>query len=82
MKLTGKKLDFDTIVKLVKEELERANKKFPLFNSKHEGYSVILEKFEEMWDEIKMKKPNNCYVQAECIQTATMCFKFLMSKIY
>lgn len=82
MELIGKELDFDTIVKLVKEELERANEKFPMFYSKHHGYAVILEELEEMWDEIKMRKPNPCFVQRECIQMTTMCFKFLMSKIY
>ena len=28
-------------------ELNRANAKFPLFNSTHEGYAVILEEAEE-----------------------------------
>lgn len=31
----------------VKRELDRANKKFPLFNGPHEGYAVILEEAEE-----------------------------------
>lgn len=33
---------------LVKKELEAANKKFPLFNSAHEGYAVLLEEAEEL----------------------------------
>lgn len=28
-------------------ELNRANEKFPLFNSRHEGYAVVLEELEE-----------------------------------
>ena len=32
---------------VIKKELEAANKKFPAFNSRHEGYAVILEEIEE-----------------------------------
>lgn len=51
-------------------ELNRANEKFPLFNSSHEGYAVVLEELEEakeamenvesslavLWDGVKGKK--------------------------
>lgn len=33
---------------LVKKELEAANENFPLFNSAHEGYAVLLEEVEEL----------------------------------
>jgi len=82
MQLTGKELPFNEVVVLVREEPERANKKFPLFHSKHHGYAVILEELEEMWDEIKRQEPNTARVQAECIQFITMGFKFLMSPIF
>ena len=50
----GEYNDMDkTIEKLIKEELERANKKFPLFASEHEGYAVMLEEFEEAQEEIE-----------------------------
>lgn len=35
------------IEKLINEELQSANKKFPLFSSWHEAYAVILEEMEE-----------------------------------
>ena len=38
-------------IKLVKEELKSANGKFPLFNSSHEGYAVIKEELDELWDD-------------------------------
>lgn len=52
-------------------ELQRANEKFPLFNSDHEGYAVILEEKEEteealqvlrsqiklLWDKVRGKMP-------------------------
>ncbi len=38
------------IQKLVQKELNGANKKFPLFNSPHEGYAIIKEEIEECMD--------------------------------
>jgi hypothetical protein len=35
-------------------ELERAEAKFAPFNSAHEGYAVMLEEVEELWDVIKL----------------------------
>lgn len=40
------------IERLATVELERANKKFPLFASDHEGYAVILEEFQESEEEV------------------------------
>jgi len=36
------------------QELAKAEKKFPGFNSAHEGYAVLLEEVDELWDEIKI----------------------------
>jgi hypothetical protein len=35
------------IDKLIEQELEKANKKFPKFNSKHEAYGVLAEEMHE-----------------------------------
>lgn len=42
------------IEKLINEELQSANKKFPLFSSWHEAYAVILEEVEEAQREMEM----------------------------
>ena len=39
---------------LIMAELERANRKFPLFASDHEGYAVLLEEMDETADEFKI----------------------------
>lgn len=39
------------IEKLINEELQNANKKFPLFSSWHEAYAVILEEVEKANEE-------------------------------
>lgn len=37
----------EAVQKLSDEELERANKKFPMFHSQHEAYGVIKEEIKE-----------------------------------
>ena len=44
------------IEKLSSEELERANKKFKMFSSPHEGYAVLLEELEEVYEEVERAK--------------------------
>lgn len=39
------------VYKLLDEELEAANNKFPMFNSNHEAFAVFLEEMEEARDE-------------------------------
>ena len=40
---------------LVMEELKRARKMHGPVNSIHEGYAIILEELDEVWDEVKKK---------------------------
>lgn len=42
------------VKELVFKELNSANKKFPLFNSPHQGYGVITEEIEEVMDGMNM----------------------------
>ena len=68
-------------IELVVAELNSANEKFPMFNSPHEGYAVIKEEMDELWDEIKNNKyPMSSMKQkVEAIQVGAMAIKFLMS---
>lgn len=67
--------------RLVLEELDSALEKFPLFNSSHEGYAVIKEEVDELWDEIKDNKNLKTMLRQkeEAVQVAAMGIKFLMS---
>jgi len=65
-------------------ELEKANNKFPNFNTPHEGYAVIQEEMDELWDEVKKVKYPLVEreleaLEKECIQVAAMCIKFIDS---
>jgi hypothetical protein len=55
--------------------------KFPLFNSSHEGYAVLKEEVDELWDEIKNNKcpMSSVNQKKEAIQVGAMAIKFLMS---
>lgn len=60
----------ESVMQEVQQELNRANEKFPLFNSPHESHAVILEEAEEteealedakkslavLWDKVRGKE--------------------------
>ena len=66
----------DRISKEVCAELTRATNKFGAFNSAHEGYAIILEEVDELWDEVKSNGPER-RLRAEAIQIAAMAMRFV-----
>lgn len=66
----------EEIVNAANNELNRANEKFPLFHSEHEGYSIIREELEEskealdeleasmgcLWDHVR-EKETPCFLK-------------------
>ncbi len=64
----------------VELELVDAFAAYGPFNSVHEGYGIILEELDELWDEIKKKiatrDPQAMYNEA--IQVAAMAMEFAM----
>ena len=64
----------------VSHELEKALVKFPMFASSHEGYAILLEEVDELWDEVK-KKPDSrsrINMQDEAMQVAAMAIRFMV----
>jgi len=61
-------------------EYLRATSQFPQFASPHEGYAVLLEEVDELWDEIKNNKKPGAQerMRKEATQVAAMAMKFLM----
>lgn len=56
-------------------ELMRAKAKFPeLLNSAHEGYAVLKEEVDELWDDVKANKKPESVVEA--IQVAAMAIRY------
>jgi hypothetical protein len=68
-------------IEKVRNEYRRARSLFPKFNSGHEGYAVIKEELEELWDEIKAS-PDSREITVkmvdECIQVSAMLLAFYM----
>jgi NTP pyrophosphatase (non-canonical NTP hydrolase) len=60
-------------------EFNRASSIYPAFNSAHEGYAVLLEEVEELWDEVKKspKKRDLSKIREEAVQVAAMALRFL-----
>jgi hypothetical protein len=46
----------EAVIGVVADEKSESMKKFPLFNSEHEGYAVILEEVQESEDELELVK--------------------------
>jgi len=70
--------EFDTVF-LMLVELTRANEVYPRFNSPHEGYAIMLEEMDELFEEIKKKQPDKTRMREEAIQVGAMAIKFILS---
>ena len=64
----------------IKKEYENARTKYPPFNSTHEGYAVILEEVDELWQLVKANKGLSASeeMERECIQIAAMALAFIL----
>jgi hypothetical protein len=61
------------------QELNRASDKFGRFASSHEGYAVILEELDELWEEVRKQYDvrSNERMRKEAIQVAAMAMRFV-----
>lgn len=58
-------------------EHNRATKIHGRFNSAHEGYAVILEELDELWDEVKKREHDYKKMYNEAKQVAAMAIRFM-----
>lgn len=65
------------IRELVEQEFHRATRTFDPFHSAHEGFAVLMEEVDELWDEVKANSHNHAAMRAEAVQVAAMAFRFL-----
>ena len=80
-------------VRDIANEYKSASKKYPDFNSYHEGYAILEEELDELWDEVKKKTsvppkdepydPEDYQdperLRAEAIQVAAMALRFVVN---
>lgn len=67
------------IILEIENELTSAKKTFPDFHSPHEGYAVIKEELDEMWDAIKQN--NVIHSCEEAKQVAAMAIRYIIDCI-
>lgn len=60
----------------IESELLVARSKFPPMNSAHEGYAVLKEEVDEMWDAIKAN--DITHARKEAVQVAAMALSFIL----
>lgn len=62
----------------VHAELGRSTEEHGWFNSKHEGYAVIKEQLDDLWDGIKSKMWTDQERYNEAMQVAAMAIKYMV----
>lgn len=77
---TPKKFNMEDIIKEVIDELKSAEAKFPPFNSAHEGWAILFEEVEELWEAVRLKdsEERNKKMYDEAVQVAAMGLRFLL----
>lgn len=63
----------------IQDEFERATKKHGAFNSAHEGFAILQEEVDELWDEVKKNGADRDYakLRAEAVQIGAMAMRFI-----
>ncbi len=59
----------------VMAEVVRARAKHGDMHSLHEGYAVLLEETDELWDAIKKQTPDRANIREELVQVAAMAWR-------
>lgn len=65
-------------LRLVEDELAVALERFPSFNSPHEGWAVVKEEEDELWEEVKGNRGRTPEAMAEAVQVAAMAIRYLV----
>ena len=64
--------------KLIYQETYNASRRYPSFHSLHEGYAVLKEEVDELWEEIKKKDRDPEQLRKEAIQVGAMALRLLV----
>ncbi len=64
----------------VQIELGKAMAAWPPFNSAHEGFAVLQEEIDELWEHVRVKQKNRdlSAMQKEALQVAAMAMRFAL----
>lgn len=65
------------LLAVIDQELERATSRFDGFNSPHEGWAVIREELDELWEHVRANTGRDREAMVECIQIAAMALRYV-----
>ena len=65
--------EIDDVIK----EIQYAEKRFGEFHSSHEGYAIIAEELDELWDEVKKHSHDYHAEYIEAKQVACTAIRFM-----
>lgn len=65
-------------LKLAQSALEKAQAKHAPMRGEHEGYAVILEELDELWDEVKAQKIDRNALLKEALHVSAMGLRFVV----
>lgn len=77
-------MEINEIITDITKEVDRATLMYPTFNSAHEGWAILKEEVDELWEAVKMKDSDEDRVGAmkeEAIQVGAMAIRFLVDVI-
>ena len=68
----------DAALAEVRAELTAAMGAHDAMRGPHEGWAVIHEEEDELWDEVRQRHPNNDRLRSEARQVAAMAVRFMV----
>lgn len=71
---------YSELLDAMDQELRKAVTNWPAFNSAHEGYAVLAEELDELWDHVKtnQKRRDIAAMKKEALQVAAMAMRFAL----
>ena len=71
-------LRLDYMLRKVGDECLRAFDRFHAFNSPHEGWAVIREELDELWEHVKANDGLTDAARVEAMQVAAMAVRYMV----
>jgi hypothetical protein len=68
----------DEVMKMVLAEVYRAEQGFPPMRSAHEGWAILREEVDELWEEVRDKMRDRDRMKSEAVQVAAMAIRFVL----
>ena len=72
---------FEKAISMVEREYFRATKNFGKFHNAHEGYAVLLEEVDELWENVKLNQntlKRTELILKEAVQVGTMAIRIIV----